>query len=364
VFVRHRTPNSYALRVPGQDSTSETEALVKALKEVGLDQPSSSAEGSRDLLGDQLVQLPGGEQLALQIRVASRPDLAHAQRLVAGSENRVPSAAVKVLVADAIPGSVRSVLKDAGWGFLDRRGHLRLQAAGLLIDADVQPTTAERLQTREPLRGAAGRAYASAILLDRHHPPGVRAVARLVGMSASAVSDAARLLRDASLVEKDGRPLVPDLFWALAEVWKPRFVPLAVRPDQQQLTISMLGGINVDHPDEPGWAATGTVAAVALGAPVAATAVQPVDFYVPDETALRRATLLLGRATSWETRGCALAVAPTPLACIERQEPASGPFDEWPLTRPLFVALELAQDKARGREVLDQWTPSGDLRVW
>jgi hypothetical protein len=37
-----------------------------------------------------------------------------------------------------------------------------------------------------------------------------------------------------------------------------------------------------------------------------------------------------------------------------------------PTTHPLFLALELAQDAARGREILDQWTPVDPEihRVW
>jgi hypothetical protein len=38
---------------------------------------------------------------------------------------------------------------------------------------------------------------------------------------------------------------------------------------------------------------------------------------------------------------------------------------EWPLAHPLFVALDLAQDVGRGREVLDRWTPDTRWpRVW
>jgi hypothetical protein len=35
------------------------------------------------------------------------------------------------------------------------------------------------------------------------------------------------------------------------------------------------------------------------------------------------------------------------------------------LAHPLFVALDLAADPGRGREILDGWTPPADVaRVW
>jgi len=37
----------------------------------------------------------------------------------------------------------------------------------------------------------------------------------------------------------------------------------------------------------------------------------------------------------------------------------------WPLAQPLFVALDLAQDPGRGREILNDWTPPEPWhRVW
>jgi hypothetical protein len=34
------------------------------------------------------------------------------------------------------------------------------------------------------------------------------------------------------------------------------------------------------------------------------------------------------------------------------------------LVHPVAVALDLAQDPGRGREILDQWTPEDCTRVW
>ena len=49
--------------------------------------------------------------------------------------------AIHVLVADEIPEASRNVLARAGWGYLDRRGHLQIMDAPstMLIDVDVDP---------------------------------------------------------------------------------------------------------------------------------------------------------------------------------------------------------------------------------
>jgi hypothetical protein len=58
-----------------------------------------------------------------------------------------------------------------------------------------------------------------------------------------------------------------------------------------------------------------------------------------------------------------LRVAPVPLATRSRID-LSGP-PKWPLAHPLFVALDLAQDIGRGREILEAWNPDERwTRVW
>ncbi|MCZ7630010.1 MAG: hypothetical protein M5U19_13600 [Microthrixaceae bacterium] len=44
---------------------------------------------------------------------------------------------VALLVADRLSESARQVLRDAGWSWLDRRGHLRIWIPGLRIDAPI-----------------------------------------------------------------------------------------------------------------------------------------------------------------------------------------------------------------------------------
>ena len=101
-----------------------------------------------------------------------------------------------------------------------------------------------------------------------------------------------------------------------------------------------------------------------VGAPVAVRSDALLDFFVPDDSVARRARRLLEPATSQETARCSIRVAPVPAVCRQRLDLSMNYF-EWPVAHPLFVALDLAQDKGRGREILDDWIPKiGWNRVW
>jgi hypothetical protein len=114
-----------------------------------------------------------------------------------------------------------------------------------------------------------------------------------------------------------------------------------------------------------GWALTDTVAAAHYGAPVSMRADHPPDFYVPDQSTLRRAVRLLGPATTPAERTGRIRVAPVPLVCARRVDGTTWANESWPLANPVFVALDLAQDPGRGREILDMWTPGKSWhRVW
>ena len=42
----------------------------------------------------------------------------------------------------------------------------------------------------------------------------------------------------------------------------------------------------------------------------------------------------------------------------------AGPVVALRFEDDVLVALDLAQDQGRGREALEQWSPSGAIRVW
>jgi hypothetical protein len=134
-------------------------------------------------------------------------------------------------------------------------------------------------------------------------------------------------------------------------------------PGDADLTAPLRLGLD-DVAHHSGWALSDSAAAAAYGAPLAFRSDQILDFFVPDQSVIRRATTLLGVADSASHARATVRVAPVPAVVQRRVDHASSPF-EWPLAHPLFVALDLAQDVGRGREILDAWTPDGRwTRVW
>lgn len=282
-----------------------------------------------------------GRQFDLVVRVATVVTPALARRITRGRRSQ---GRVSMVVGDLIGDAARQVLRDAGWGWFDRRGHLRLLAEGMWVDTPVAPMLRARSgPTGEPIRGSSGIAVAAAHLLRPEHPPGVRDLARRVGLSGAAISTARRRLVDAGLLSSTGEPAVPDLFWALASVWRPARIGLARVPKVDGLVV------------------TGTRAAVALEAPLAATGDYPIHLLAVDERAYQRARLLGGEATG--TPAATLTPAPTPLA-VDSEFVGTTTVEGLPTAHPLFVALALADDPGRGTEALEEWTPDGAVRVW
>jgi len=319
----------------------------------------SAADSAADLL---LVL--GERRIPVQMkRWSTFPD--HA--LLANPAFRQPSDpfTVRLVVADRIGERARQGLREAGWGWLDLRGSLHVQGPGVLIHSEV-PAGWERPTPRDPLSTPSGLAVACALLTAPTESPSVRGLARRVGRAASTVSEVLHALRDAGLVEGPSSTPGSELFWQVADVWPNERVRLKSRPSEGagpinealQLGFDDIGG-------SPGWALTDTLAAAAYGAPVAARADLAADYFVPSDAALRRARTLLGVAASPGEARATVRVAPVPDVCAHRVEPAGWSTEHRPLAAPLYVALDLAQDVGRGREVLAAWTPPhGWTRVW
>ena len=253
-----------------------------------------------------------------------------------------------LLVADRITAEAREVLEREGWSFLDRRGHLRLRAPGVLVDTDFPPVTSvSAAPTPDPLSGKAGRAVAYRLLTVREER--VTPTRSGTGFAPSTISVALQRLRDAGLIDASGQPVLPELFWALAEQWQPQRYWILELPDPIEAGID---------PDGPGWCLTGTSAAVEWGAP-AVTAHEQFDFYVPGPAAASIALRRHGTAPDPLTAAASVAVPPVRAVTDHR---TARTLSGWRLAHPVAVALDLAQDRARGREILDDWSP--DERVW
>ena len=112
-------------------------ALMEALAASGVDTRLLSNQQRPDLA----VEGPG-QRVVVEVTAVSVADPARVARLIEAHRKRQGSAVqeVCVLVADEITESTRQMLRDNGWGYLDRRGRLWFSAAGIRIN-DIEVST-------------------------------------------------------------------------------------------------------------------------------------------------------------------------------------------------------------------------------
>jgi hypothetical protein len=341
------------------------EELREAATAVGL---IVDAGPSNDAGIDLILVNPAGGRITAQVKRTSLASIDGLERRIRQWDAQAARKAdIRVVVADRVTAQARQLLRAAGWGWLDLRGHLHLAGEGLFVDTDV-PRLREPPNRSTPLGSRVGTEVAALLLLDPSKPASVRDIARTLQRSPSSVSQAIAGMREAGLVDEHRKPTIPNLFWELAEHWHPVQTDVQLPPSPR--TAAVDGSVNealrlgLDDIDaSTGWALTDTMAAAAYGAPVGARSDYPPDFYVPDQTILRRATHLLGAAQDHERRGATIRIAPVSIICTRRID---WPGETWPLARPVFIALDLARDPGRGREVLEGWTPPSGVgdRVW
>jgi DNA-binding transcriptional ArsR family regulator len=337
----------------------DTEALiVDALAQLGVQ--ARQTVGVPDE-GFDLVIEPGGTRVQVKRRALVTDEVA--RRLLVGAPR--PPNSVMLVVGDRVTETARRLLAEHHAGYYDLRGHLALRSANVVIDADVEPVSGPAERTHA-LSGTAGLEVATTLLMEPTAGAAVRELARRLGRSASTVSEVLAALRRAGLVDDRHRVEGTELFWQVADRWPDSRVHLAKLPmpgRDATITKPLRLGLD-DAANTTGWALTDSAAAAVYGAPLAVRTGQLLDFYVPDQLTLRRATVLLGAAPSRSQARCEVRVAPVRAACSHRVDLVTNPF-EWPLAHPVFVALDLAQDAGRGREVLGTWTPPDRWpRVW
>lgn len=324
--------------------------LAAVLAELGIE--TENAEPDADLA------LPGG--ILVEVKSASRPTPPRLQRL--GIFESTPSSTAQILVADRLDPLTRRALEDAGWGWLDRSGHLRVMAGSVQIDRTIESLTGPEPTPPAPLARPTGLAVALE-LLSSTGDDSLRSLARRAAVSLGAAHATITQLKESGLLE-DNRRRDPDLFWAVASHWRVRWFPLASGPlpGIHEATRRLLR-MRLDDPAAPGWAEVGDVAARAHGARVAGDAA--ARLYVPDQRALTWALRTWGEAGDPTAATAFLAVAPTLNATTRREDASTG--SEWPVARPIVVALQLASDgSSRSREILAAWDVEemGLARVW
>lgn len=336
---------------PEELERAAIEALEVACGGVGLLVRPTTGPGP-----DVIVSAPDGRRWHFEVKA----------RAVAAHHPANPvSGDGLIVVADVVTGPVADALRDRHVSWLDRRGHLRLEAPGLLIDTDVAALP-RRADTSDDVpddpfgRGRATIEVALAALLTPDDPPGIRQLAEESNLAPSTVSTARDRLQRASLVTSEGFPLIPELFWALADRWRPRWHPLASDPDERAPTTEgFLDGR---------WVATGELAAVVHGAPMAVGREAPSRYYLEGPSELRQAREAIGDAAPHEA-ACWVAVPPSRLVHTRADRDTDSmavPWKAGPFAPPVVVALELAGDPSRGREILQNWARLRDdtAAVW
>ena len=328
------------------------DALARAVASCGV---QIEATGSADEDGLVLV-VPGHTPAPLMVRVAALPSVACVDELAAF----VHEGRLAVLVADQISAGLRAELNRVGVGWLDRRGHLKLTAPGMVVDSDVAPDRREPRTTsaaEAPVTGRSGMAAAAALLLAPDGPMSASQIARIAGVNASSVTRALGRMLEGFVVTREQRgqyrPVVPDLFTALAEVWPRRARTVrwsvAARTPPARFFDSELS--------HPGWAVAGARGAISWGANLVVTADYPLALYAPNELRLRQAEQVFGTET-----GEQVLVSVDPIGLVSSTRYQSDFFV--PRAHPLFCALDLTAT-ARDREELDRWSPpEGFARVW
>ena len=261
----------------------------------------------------------------------------------------------ELLVAQRITEDARSILRERNVSFFDERGYLSIRRPLLVVEAaveiDAAPSTKRR---RQPLDGIG--LDVALWLLHTPEPGGVRAISREIGRTASSVSDALRRLVDEGLVTTDHQPLLPELFDAAVHAWRYRSIHMAVSGDPTTPKNAKALRTRLDDVSDTGWAWAGAAAEHAWRVPgISRKGGRPV-LMVPDADSLDLAASIL----KVDARGAFdLVVAPVAWLASHRVE-----RDGKVIVPAIAVALDLALDASRGREILNGWDPVGAHRVW
>lgn len=306
----------------------EIHDLAAALRSLGVGKVHATSRGVR-------AEISPGHPVDLAVTGVSvaRPGTAK-RTTTAGQPTQT------VIVADAVPGAQRRELDRAGIGWLDRRGHLKLRAPGVFIDADVPGSPGVRSSLRrDPLGGPVALAVAFDALTCYPEPVSkVRPLARMLEASPAGVSQAISRLIDAGLLTETRIAAVPGLFWAVVDTWEPGWVDLGWSPKPSADLV-----------------AVGIAAAAALGAPVAAKAA-PLELLATDARVLR-AVLRKDAAnkSSHVKPGVPIRVAIAPGPAAFEEHPDAVKVRGHRVANPTAVAASIAADKARGAEIVEAW---------
>ena len=260
-----------------------------------------------------------------------------------------------LLVAQRITEDARAILRNRNVSFFDERGYLSIRRPPLVVEASVATADEPSPKRRgQPLDGIG--LDVALWLLHSPDPGGVRAIGRSIGRTASSVSDALRRLIDEGLVTAEHEPLLPELFDAAVQAWRYRTRFIAVLGDPITAANAKTLRTRLNDASGVGWAWAGPEAERAWKVPGIRRGAGRSQLMVPDADSFDLATSIL-KTDSDGTFD--LAVAPVAWLASHRVQ-----RDGKTVVPAIVVALDLALDDARGRELLSGWNPEGVQRVW
>jgi hypothetical protein len=300
--------------------------LLDAVRSMGLD-----AQAEHGAL------VVDGSRHALLLVGRAHPTPADLTALVRSGGGRGPV----VVVADRISDAGRDVLRSDGWGWLDRRGHLRIWAPGLRIETPVGRSHDDRSVTGN-VWTTVGLEVALHALVHPDEPVTARRVAPVIGRSVGATHEMiGRFARNGLIGPRTHKPLLPELFWETAANWPDGdWTPLAVPIEHVSAKVGAHELVRVDER-----------AATLGGARIAAAGALPARCYVRSPTALRKLRAMVDRDAPTQ---CWVRRAPVTWLPLNEEHLADDDHP-WAVGHPVLCAVRLAADPARGREIVDDW---------
>ena len=319
-----------------------TAEVVLVLRSLGI-----AAEVTAD---PDAIELDDGPRVHIIERPT--PSLAGVQALVAQHTGAC------LLVTNEVRRAYRQILSAAGWGWLDRRGHLHLPAAG--ISQSIDELLGPAPQTPDLWRRHRVMAVALALLRLEGPAPASRDLRYYAGISAASAATALAELRTLGLIDTHGLPDREALARQLASRWQPRWFGLATTPSRHGLDplLTEVLRFGLDHLAAAGWAQLEPDSLAPAETDVSRG--REPRFYLPDRRALHWALTSFGRAEpsaaiTW------LAVPPTPIATWYRN-PSSHPH-AWPTADAVVLDLHLAsREEAQTHQLATNVTKARDPR--
>lgn len=247
-----------------------------------------------------------------------------------------------VVVADRISTAGREVLRTAGWGWFDRRGHLRLWQPGLRIEMTIDDGTPVAQARTHNLWTPVGLEIALHALCHPTDEATARRVAPRIGRSVGATHELLARFTEVGLIgPSTNLPLLPDLFWETAAHW----------PDGDWIALSAPITEVAERLEPTELVRVDERAATLGGARITAAGDLPARCYLTSKSALRRVRSFVDRSDNTRTL-----VRLSPTRWIPDLASAPPTVEHpWRVGHPILVALRLAADPSRGREMVEDW---------